>query len=293
MRVRAPSTPASPRSRPRPPSTSATASHTRPQDGARSSVRSTAPANGLLALTVQHGDRTALRAMLGQSVSQSSPTAATPSFSSRRRASPASCSRETSRWATRLDPRPRHGRRVARRHRGQNCGPGRSSREPDRSARRPLPLPRPAHGTTSGSVTLTVHGGDHAATRLLIGQSGGGRSRWARTLSICSGRGRCRRSSHSASSRSATTSSCASAPQARQPRPGRATAAVHVGDREPADRWSQPAASSGRSLEGRPVTAVVTTTCTGRSIAAVSLARRRRCFSRKIRNHGPTDGGAK
>ena len=133
----------------------------------------TAPANGQLAVTVQRGNPAALRAMLGQSVSQSFSYGSNTEFLKWSKGVPSVVQPEDLAvgdfvWIHVRDTAGASLADIESKTAGLVGDHGSQSNPPSR----PLYLFRGTlTGATSGSVTLTVHGGNRAATRLLIGQS--------------------------------------------------------------------------------------------------------------------------
>ena len=131
-----------------------------------------APANGQLAVTVQRGNRAALKAMLGQSVDQSFAYGNNTEFLKWSHGVPTVVHASDLAvgdflW---IHVRDTVGASLAD---IESKAAGLVGDRPSISPpSRPLYLFRGTlTGATSGSVTLTVHGGNRAATRLLIGRS--------------------------------------------------------------------------------------------------------------------------
>jgi hypothetical protein len=131
-----------------------------------------APANGQLPVTVQRGNRAALRAILGQSVSQSFSYGSNTEFLKWSKGVPSVVQAGDLAvgdfvWIHVRDAAGASLADIESKAAGLVGDHGSHSNPPSR----PLYLFRGTlTGATSGSITLTVHGGNRAATRLLIGQ---------------------------------------------------------------------------------------------------------------------------
>jgi hypothetical protein len=133
---------------------------------------SAAPANGHLSVTVQRGNRAALRAMLGQSVSQSFAYGSDTEFLKWSHGAPSvvqagDLAAGDYVWIHVRDARGASLAEIESKDASLVGDHGSQINPPNR----PLYLFRGTlTATGSDSVTLTVHGGNRAATRLLIGQ---------------------------------------------------------------------------------------------------------------------------